>query len=163
MPHRQLLRLFRQSATGRFPRAVTVQARSFVTAHRIRTRPVVATSGVWQVAPIRRKSTGSEAKDLGEIVSFEEIKTLVEKNDASGEDYRLIDVREVHEVMDGRIPTAMCLPVDLVEEAFKMDPKSFERKYGFPKPGKTDHVIFYCRSGKRSTRAAEAAKQAGFS
>ncbi|KAI8851189.1 Rhodanese-like domain-containing protein [Chytridium lagenaria] len=103
-----------------------------------------------------------EVKELGEIVEYEEIKERVEKNDASGKAYRLIDVREVHEVLDGRIPTAMCLPVDLLEESLKLEDSAFFSKYGFAKPKSDEHIIFYCRSGRRSARAVDVARKAGF-
>lgn len=38
----------------------------------------------------------------------------------------------------------------------------FEDRFGRPRPGADDEVIFYCRSGVRSKAAAELAKQAGF-
>lgn len=38
----------------------------------------------------------------------------------------------------------------------------FTRIHGFHKPTKGQQIIFYCRSGKRSTTAIDLAKRAGF-
>lgn len=75
----------------------------------------------------------------------------------------LIDVRELNELKDsGRIPTALNLPLKTSPDFMFLDAEEFEDRFGRPRPGNEDEVIFYCRSGVRSKAAAELAKQAGF-
>ena len=51
----------------------------------------------------------------------------------------------------------------ILEEALKLDAETFKSKFGISKPAKdSDEVIFYCRSGVRSTAAAEIAEKAGY-
>jgi rhodanese-related sulfurtransferase len=57
-----------------------------------------------------------------------------------GEQLNIIDVREVTEVATGKIPTAMNIPLGLVE--FKMPDLDKKQKY-----------IIVCRSGGRSSQA----------
>ena len=51
-----------------------------------------------------------------------------------------------------------------VEEAFKMSPEAFSRRYNAVKPGKDDgNVVFHCRAGVRSRTAMAAAHELGYS
>jgi rhodanese-related sulfurtransferase len=72
-------------------------------------------------------------------------------------------VREPSELADsGKIPTSLNLPLKTSPDFMFLSPEEFEDRFGRPRPGKDDEVIFYCRSGVRSKAAAELAKQAGF-
>ena len=42
-----------------------------------------------------------------------------------------------------------------IENAFKLDEKTFKEKYHFDKPTKKETLIFTCRSGKRSDTASQ--------
>jgi len=73
----------------------------------------------------------------------------------------LIDVREPSELLQtGRIPTAKSIPISSAPDAFFMSEEDFESKFGFPRPGEADEVIFYCKAGVRSRQAALLAGQA---
>lgn len=73
----------------------------------------------------------------------------------------LIDVREPSELLaTGRIPTAKSVPISSAPDAFFMSEEDFEAKFGFPRPGEKDEVIFYCKAGVRSRQAALLAGQA---
>jgi rhodanese-related sulfurtransferase len=61
----------------------------------------------------------------------------------------LIDVREVEEVREGKIPTAVNIPLGLLE--FRMNELDKKKEY-----------ILVCRSGGRSGRAAEFLENYGF-
>lgn len=75
----------------------------------------------------------------------------------------LIDVREVSELQStGTIPTAQNVPIKSAPDAFFLNVEDFEDKYGFPRPGEDDEVVFFCKSGVRSKAAAQLAGQAGF-
>lgn len=75
----------------------------------------------------------------------------------------LIDVREPSELAEsGKIPTSLNLPLKTSPDFMFLSAEEFEDRFGRPRPGKDDEVIFYCRSGVRSKAAAELAKQAGF-
>jgi thiosulfate:glutathione sulfurtransferase len=78
----------------------------------------------------------------------------------------LIDVRtpeETHRL--GMIPTAINIPVNVVQEVLGNDvsPEEFEETYGIPKPRPADHSLwFYCQHGMRSAAAAEVAESLGY-
>lgn len=74
----------------------------------------------------------------------------------------MIDVREPDEVLQGMIPSAVNVPLTTLPTALQLSPEHFEEKYGFTKPRKAQEVTFYCRSGKRSSTAADVAKRNGF-
>lgn len=61
----------------------------------------------------------------------------------------IIDVRETEEVKAGKIPTAMHIPLGLVE--FKMQDLDKSKEY-----------IIVCRSGGRSSKAATLLEEHGF-
>ena len=66
----------------------------------------------------------------------------VEQKLTSGEKLNIIDVREVAEVAAGKIPTAINMPLGLVE--FRMHELNKKKPY-----------IIVCRSGGRSSQAAK--------
>ncbi len=74
----------------------------------------------------------------------------------------MIDVREKDEVLQGAIPSAVNLPLSKLSGAFGLRDAEFNRVYGFPKPKPEQELIFYCRSGKRSTSACDIAKRNGY-
>ena len=75
----------------------------------------------------------------------------------------LIDVREPSELLlTGTIPSARNVPVKTAADAFFMSAEDFEDKFGFPRPGENDEVIFFCKAGVRSQAAARLAGSAGF-
>lgn len=61
----------------------------------------------------------------------------------------MIDVREVEEVQTGKIPTAMHIPLGLIE--FKMNELDKAKEY-----------IMVCRSGARSSRACAFLESHGY-
>ncbi|KAF9507431.1 hypothetical protein BS47DRAFT_1488836 [Hydnum rufescens UP504] len=72
------------------------------------------------------------------VVTYEQLKPLTEQPSLTR---ALIDVREV---------------------ALEQSPDSFRNTYGFERPEKDQEIIFYCRSGKRSTTASEHAQRLGW-
>ncbi|EAU93314.1 endoplasmic reticulum protein [Coprinopsis cinerea okayama7 len=74
----------------------------------------------------------------------------------------LIDVREPDEVAQGMIPSAVNIPLSVLSNSLALNPAAFKEKFGFDKPKPTQEVIFYCRSGKRSTTACDVAKRNGY-
>lgn len=67
----------------------------------------------------------------------------------NGEKLNIIDVREVDEVKEGKIPEAIHIPLGLVE--FKMNELDKKKQY-----------VMVCRSGARSGRAATYLEGQGF-
>lgn len=86
-------------------------------------------------------------------VSFAELQQII--HGTSNRPYTLIDVREPHEVAEGRVPTSINVPLGEVSAAFQLSPAEFMAKYGIDKPTASQDTIFYCRSGKRSQSAVE--------
>lgn len=75
--------------------------------------------------------------------------TEVENKLKAGEPLNIIDVREVDEVKEGKIPTAVNIPLGLVE--FRMNELDKSKEY-----------IMVCRSGGRSGRATQFLESQGY-
>ncbi|KAJ2908192.1 hypothetical protein GGI21_003134 [Coemansia aciculifera] len=86
-------------------------------------------------------------------VSFGELRQII--HGVGSSPYRLIDVREPHEVASGRVPTATNIPLGEVAAAFALPAAEFKAKYGIDRPTSSEETIFYCRSGKRSQDAID--------
>lgn len=97
-------------------------------------------------------------RETMEIVSTSEMQRLI----AQKGNYVLIDVRESDELEYGMIPTAKNIPLGEIESALDLDAKTFQEKYSFSKPQKTDILIFHCRTGGRSAVATQIAQAKGF-
>jgi rhodanese-related sulfurtransferase len=75
----------------------------------------------------------------------------------------LIDVREPSELRStGTIPTSKNIPITTSPDAFFLSESEFEDRFGFPRPGAEDEVVFFCKAGVRSKAAAQVARNAGF-
>ena len=74
----------------------------------------------------------------------------------------MIDVREPNEVLQGMIPSAVNLPLSDLSGALRMDGDKFKEKYGFKRPEFEQEVVFYCRSGMRSSTASDVARRNGY-
>ncbi|KAM4663132.1 thiosulfate:glutathione sulfurtransferase [Discoglossus pictus] len=109
-----------------------------------------------QLFPSGRK-TASEAMSAG-VISCEELKKLC----SSGKG-QIFDVRTPEEVKQGKIPQAVNIPVDEIENALKLDPETFKKTYGVNKPGQQDNdLIMHCQMGRRGQRAADIATALGY-
>lgn len=96
--------------------------------------------------------------DLRHVATYDEIVDL-----PNHPEVLLIDVRRPDELAGtGTIPTSINIPLKVVEEELKLDPKQFESKYGRPKPSYDSPIIFSCRSGIRAGNAAYIADTLGF-
>ncbi|KAI0662618.1 Rhodanese-like protein [Cubamyces menziesii] len=93
------------------------------------------------------------------VITYEELKP---KTLQPSPDKYLIDVREPDEVLQGSIPSAVNLPLSVLPNALHLPPAEFKEKFGFEKPRTNQEIIFYCRSGKRSSTAADVAQRNGF-
>ena len=92
-----------------------------------------------------------------ETISYSDLKKRID-----GKSCLLIDVREKDELEYGMLPTAHHIPLGEIDAAFEMEENEFKQKYGFFKPKKKSEIIFYCRSGNRSSFAADSASRLGF-
>jgi rhodanese-related sulfurtransferase len=88
------------------------------------------------------------------------VKTLIEQKP---DQIILLDVREPHEYKDGYIPTALNVPITSHPDALFLSPEEFQDRFGFSKPPLSKEVVFYCKSGVRSSAAAQMARQQGYS
>lgn len=80
-----------------------------------------------------------------EQIFANEVNSLLE----SGKNLNIIDVREVDEVMAGKIPSAIHIPLGLLE--YRMNELDKSKEY-----------IIVCRSGARSGRACQFLEGYGF-
>ncbi|OBA21521.1 Rhodanese-like protein [Metschnikowia bicuspidata var. bicuspidata NRRL YB-4993] len=74
----------------------------------------------------------------------------------------LIDVREPSEFQEGHIPGARNVPFKSSPGAFDLSEEEFEESFGFEKPAKDQHLVFYCLGGVRLTAAEELANSFGY-
>jgi len=95
---------------------------------------------------------------VASAIIFKELKELIDAK----KPYVLIDVREDDELQYGVIPTAHHLPLGELEDALAMPPQSFKTRFHFPKMSKKDLVVFYCRTGGRSSQATSFALSQGY-
>jgi rhodanese-related sulfurtransferase len=104
--------------------------------------------------------SSNPAQKQSKVYLFEDIQSLSQ----SPSPHRIIiDVREPAELAStGKIPTAQNLPISTSADGFFLGAEEFEERFGFPKPGGEDEVVFYCKAGVRSRAAAQIAIQAGF-
>nr|XP_057915566.1 thiosulfate:glutathione sulfurtransferase [Doryrhamphus excisus] len=81
----------------------------------------------------------------------------------SKRDLQLFDVRNPDEFKAGRIPHAVNMPLDALEESLKMSPESFQQRFQVRAPAKDDdNIVFHCFSGRRSAKALDIARKMGF-
>ena len=92
------------------------------------------------------------------FISLKELQKFLQEKKG----YVLIDVRDKEELSYGMIPTEKHLSVYELQEALQLNPEKFKAKYNFPKLGKQELIIFYCRTGHRSGMATAIATQAGY-
>ncbi|XP_077434745.1 thiosulfate:glutathione sulfurtransferase [Vanacampus margaritifer] len=101
------------------------------------------------------RMANSTTKDI----SYDGLKELLEK----GRNVLLVDVRTQQEVDKGSIPGSLHIPVDAVEDAFRLEPEAFKAKYGVTKPPlDSSELVFHCQIGKRGTTATSKANQLGY-
>ena len=80
-----------------------------------------------------------------EVITKDALKQFIE----SKADIALIDVREPYEFAEGNIQTSVNIPLTKVPQYLESVPK--EKK-----------LVFYCRTGERSGRAAQFAESRGY-
>ncbi|XP_059182861.1 thiosulfate:glutathione sulfurtransferase [Centropristis striata] len=99
-----------------------------------------------------------EASDNASVVTHSQLKTML-----SNQDIQLFDVRNPDEYQAGRIPDAVNIPLGVLEESLKLSPNQFQQKFEVKAPGKDDdNIVFHCKSGNRSAKALDIARQLGF-
>ncbi|TCD70039.1 hypothetical protein EIP91_005020 [Steccherinum ochraceum] len=106
------------------------------------------------------KARDKEQRDWdAKVLSYDDLKPRTTQPQP---DSYLIDVREPNEVLQGSIPSSVNLPLSVLAGSLHLKPEEFQEKFGFPLPRKDQEVIFYCRSGVRSTSACDVAKRNGY-
>ncbi|KAK6404444.1 Thiosulfate sulfurtransferase rdl2, mitochondrial [Oleoguttula sp. CCFEE 5521] len=120
-------------------------------------RPRVAPQTIGRIAAVRWHSVPSDV--VTKVYDFGEIKSFA---DAPSKDRVLIDVREPSEFAAGYIPTAINIPLKTQADALFLPADEFEDKFGFSKPSADQEVVFYCKSGVRSSAAAQLARTVGY-
>ncbi|KAK0251605.1 Thiosulfate sulfurtransferase rdl2, mitochondrial [Friedmanniomyces endolithicus] len=108
------------------------------------------------LVPIRWHSAPSK----GKVYEFQDMQKFSSSPSA---DRILVDVREPAEYKDGYIPGAINIPIKSQPDAMFLPEDEFEDRFGFSKPDPEKEVVFYCKSGVRSSAAAQFAKQHGYS
>jgi rhodanese-related sulfurtransferase len=78
----------------------------------------------------------------------------------NGEDFLLIDTRQINEYERGAIPGALNIPRGTLE--FKIRDDAYWEEEFLYTPENDDEIIVYCKKGDRGTLAALALQQLGF-
>ncbi|XP_017261934.3 thiosulfate:glutathione sulfurtransferase [Kryptolebias marmoratus] len=96
--------------------------------------------------------------DEASVVSLPQLKTML-----SSHNIQLFDVRRPDEYEAGRIPQAVNVPLDNLEESLQLSPAHFLQKFEVKAPRREDdNIVFHCRTGVRSSKALGIARQLGF-
>lgn len=90
---------------------------------------------------------------------FEGMKKVAMQHDPSTV---LVDVREPSEFSVVHIPGSINVPYRSHTEGFSLDPVTFKQTFGYEKPPVSNHLIFYCASGRRGSMAREVAAKNGY-
>jgi len=92
------------------------------------------------------------------LITKHELEKLIK----SDEKYLLIDVRESYEVQQtGLIPTARHIPLGRLIQGLT-NTHEWENNCEIPLPDKDENIIFYCKVGGRSHKAAELTRSLGY-
>merc|ERR1712029_1116243 len=98
-------------------------------------------------------------------MSSEEIKVVdfsgVKQASENGEPL-IVDVRNVDEFAEGRIPSAVNLPLGELQEAITLESEDFKKRYKFDKPEKEDSLILMCKAGVRAMNAEAIVREGGY-
>ncbi|XP_037549823.1 thiosulfate:glutathione sulfurtransferase [Nematolebias whitei] len=96
--------------------------------------------------------------DEASVVTLPQLKTML-----ANHSIQLFDVRRPDEYAAGRIPQAVNIPLDTLEESLQLAPAHFLQKYEVKAPRKEDdNIVFHCRTGVRSSKALLIARRLGF-
>ncbi|KAI0343898.1 Rhodanese-like protein [Trametopsis cervina] len=115
-------------------------------------------SGVKPAASLEKPA--EQMKDWSaRVLTYEELKPRTEQ---PSPDAYLIDVREPDEVVQGSIPSSVNLPLSVLANSITLSAETFKQKFGWEKPRRDQEIVFYCRSGKRSSSACDIATRNGF-
>ncbi|XP_069493603.1 thiosulfate:glutathione sulfurtransferase-like [Ambystoma mexicanum] len=104
-----------------------------------------------------RLSTADIMSKVKEI-SYDNLKKVTTTGDVL-----IVDVRSPEEVSNGKIPASVNIPVDEFDQALKMNPEDFKKKFSVDKPKPEHNLIVHCQMGRRGARAAEIAMGQGYS
>ncbi|XP_055348691.1 rhodanese domain-containing protein CG4456-like isoform X1 [Paramacrobiotus metropolitanus] len=103
-------------------------------------------------------SVNKSGSDVGLDVAFEEMKELSDRGAKN-----IIDVREPSElVAEGAIPSAINIPLAKLKETLQLTPSDLNALHGLAITDHNSEIILTCRSGARSARAREMAKEVGY-
>ena len=91
-------------------------------------------------------NTGNSAAEY-HLISQEEAKKIMDEETG----YVILDVRRQDEFDSGHIPGAICYPNESIDEKISETLKDKKQK-----------ILVYCRSGRRSTEAAEKLVKMGY-
>jgi len=155
--------LFRAAVTGR---TATTALR---TASRASSRIVSSPSPLRpahgpRVSGLRWYSINKPIAPESKIYKYDDVVEAMEtKKTKDGRPSYLIDVREPGELQStGRIPGAINIPITTAVQSFHISNEDFEDMYGFERPPKDAHLVFYCKAGVRAKSAAGLAVHAGW-
>ncbi|KAG5680028.1 hypothetical protein PVAND_009561 [Polypedilum vanderplanki] len=114
---------------------------------------------IQNVTALKYRLFSSEADiDLNKFATYEQIKDL-----PNHPEKLLIDVREPNELKEtGVIPTSINIPLNEVADKLAITNEEFKKIYNREKPNFETEIIFHCKIGMRSQKAAELLRQIGF-
>ncbi|CAK1545932.1 unnamed protein product [Leptosia nina] len=103
--------------------------------------------------------SGSNMVDPVRVVSYEDMLKVIHEPEKV-----IIDVRNPDEIEStGKIPSSINIPLGSVQDTLaSMSDEEFQKQYQRAKPSPSDELIFYCRSGRRSTEALDKALKLGY-
>ncbi|XP_022825273.1 putative thiosulfate sulfurtransferase, mitochondrial isoform X2 [Spodoptera litura] len=106
-----------------------------------------------------KETLESTMVDPKRVVSYDDMLKIIYQPEKM-----IIDVREPEEIQStGQIPSSINIPLKSVHEALDcMSEEDFRCQYCREKPALSDELIFYCKTGRRSTIALNQALKLGY-
>jgi len=120
-------------------------------------RPTITTNKLHYENKFNACRSFTMSNDEIKVVEFSD----VEEASQSGSPL-IVDVRNIDEFAEGRIPRAVNLPLGELKEAITLDSSHFKEKYKFDKPQVEDTLICLCKAGIRAVNAEAVLKESGY-
>ncbi len=96
------------------------------------------------------------------VVNKSEVQQFINQKQQGTHNF-LLDVRSPGELCDKpKLPTAVNIPIGVLEQEFKLTNEQFEKNYVVPKPSTDVPIVTYCAAGMRAQSAASSLHHLGY-
>lgn len=104
-------------------------------------------------------SHSTSVDEPAKTIEYDQVAKFVE---SPNDNIIIVDVREPDEYAQDHIPGAVNIPFRSSPGALGLNPEEFKENFKFEKPDASKTLVFYCKSGVRSTGAEQLAATYGY-